>query len=116
MGYWSNGTEWMLWRESWCDRCEHGRDNECPVYWISQNHSHGDQCHCADPEGRECKCSLAKVQMRLVLNQLVEPVKKTAADGLLIFDNECRMFVPRKTETRQQQVMREIREAAGVVR
>ena len=120
MGYWSSGTEWRDWEARWCDRCIHGADAEgggCPVRLLHDQHSYDEQCHCIEPGGAECRCLPAPVQMRETLDLLVSKTKKTSPSGFVVFGNECRMFSRRPPgETRQQQVMREIRGAAEVGR
>lgn len=32
MGYFSNSTEGMFYQEEYCEKCEHGRGDNCPVW------------------------------------------------------------------------------------
>jgi len=32
MGYFSNGTEGMMYQEDYCDRCVHDADQSCPIW------------------------------------------------------------------------------------
>ena len=34
MGYFSNGTEGMVYQSVYCEKCYHDRDNKCPVWWV----------------------------------------------------------------------------------
>ena len=36
MGYFSNGTEGMMYEEEYCDKCWHGGDNACAV-WLARD-------------------------------------------------------------------------------
>lgn len=42
MGYFSNGTEGMLYEEHWCDRCEH--QDGCAV-WLAHSLYNYDECN-----------------------------------------------------------------------
>jgi len=34
MGYFSNGTEGMLYQEEYCAHCEHDKNEDCPVWGL----------------------------------------------------------------------------------
>lgn len=72
MGYFSNGTEGMLYEEEWCDRCTH--QEGCAVWMAHLIHNY-DECNKKDS----------------ILHMLI-PRKK---DGL--GNEQCRMFHPADT-------------------
>ena len=47
MGYFSNGTEGMLYRDQYCDRCKHDVDSDCPV-WLVHLLYNSDECNNKD--------------------------------------------------------------------
>lgn len=40
MGYFSNGTEEMMYREKYCDRCVHDKNQDCPVLLLHLLHNY----------------------------------------------------------------------------
>jgi len=81
MGYFSNGTEGMCYQESFCNRCVHDKDNDCPVWnlhllWNSEQH---DDKH-----------------KRLALDLLI-PRKG-------IENEQCKMFRLRQTRQKSKQM------------
>lgn len=50
MGYFSNGTEGMLYEEKWCDNCIHQVD--CPVWSIHLEWSY-ELCNKKDDPGKQ---------------------------------------------------------------
>lgn len=46
MGYFSNGTEGMMYEDKWCSRCEHQRtdDGGCMV-WLAHLMANYDECN-----------------------------------------------------------------------
>lgn len=89
MGYFSNGTEGMIFEEQWCSRCVHSddrpgkeigdRDNPpCPV-WMAHLMFAYDECD-------------SKSNAKTILDMLITPREETASDGFGILTNECKMF------------------------
>ena len=80
MGYFSNGTEGMIYTEQWCDRCKHNGngvdDPWCPIW-----NAHLQFCH-----GQE------KTRATDAILDLLIP---RSADGLS--NEECRFFTEAHT-------------------
>jgi hypothetical protein len=44
MGYFSNGSEGMMYQEHYCDRCVHDKDQSCPI-WAAHLLFNYDECN-----------------------------------------------------------------------
>jgi hypothetical protein len=95
VGYFSNGTEGMIFEEQWCSRCVHSdyqpgkeigdRDNPaCPV-WMAH------LLFAYELGGAESENDPGKQ----ILDILIEHRIEDAVDGFGVPVNECRMFHPR---------------------
>ena len=40
MGYFSNGTEGVMYQEKWCERCVHDIDHDCAVWTLQLLHNY----------------------------------------------------------------------------
>lgn len=47
MGYFSNGTEGMLYQEQYCNRCKHDENNDCPI-WLAHLVKNYEECNKKD--------------------------------------------------------------------
>lgn len=47
MGYFSNGTEAMMYQDQWCSRCKHDKDGACPVWAMHLLYNY-DECNKKD--------------------------------------------------------------------
>jgi hypothetical protein len=47
MAYFSNGTEGLLYREAYCDKCRWDKDQRCPIWNLHLRHNY-DECNKAD--------------------------------------------------------------------
>lgn len=45
MGYFSNGTEGMLYEEAYCQRCVHFKEDECCPIWSAHLEHSYSQCN-----------------------------------------------------------------------
>jgi len=74
MGYFSNGTEGMMYEERFCCNCIHNKEDEqCPVWYIHEVFNY-------DAVGKDADNKIKKI-----LNTLIP----RTADG---FNGECSMF------------------------
>ena len=71
MGYFPNGTAAMDYQERYCFKCEHDRNEDCPI-WLAHLLHNYDECNNDES----------------ILHLLI-PIRK---DGL--GNEECKMFVP----------------------
>lgn len=91
MGYFSNGTEGLMFKEAWCFRCAHwkdegdGRGPGCPVMDAHFIYAH-----------EECN---SKSNAKNILEMLIDHKIVTANDGFGASRNECKMFLPGGDET-----------------
>lgn len=74
MGYFSNGTEEMIYRDKYCDKCIHDKNQDCAVYLAHLIHNY-DECN----------------NKNSILHILI-PITK---DG--IGNEQCKMFIEDKT-------------------
>jgi len=44
MGYFSNGTEGMIYQDMYCSRCEHDKNNDCAI-WLAHLLSNYEECN-----------------------------------------------------------------------
>ena len=79
MGYFSNGTEGLMYEEEYCEKCIHGQSEDgcvkCPLWGMQYDHNYEE---CNKPDS--------------LLHELIPRGK----DGL--FNDQCVMFVPVTTE------------------
>jgi hypothetical protein len=80
MGYFSNGTEGEMYWETWCTRCEHDRNEDCPIWAIHLQYNY-----------KAYDKSEAEPVVKDILSQLIPRSK----DGL--GNEQCAMFVERDT-------------------
>ena len=83
MGYFSNGTEGLIFQETYCERClnwrdlDDGRGPGCPVYDSHLLYAY-ELCNAGDHPGK------------VLLDLLIKRTEVGGIDG-----NECQMFLPR---------------------
>jgi hypothetical protein len=75
MGYFSNGTEGMLYQEEYCDRCEHDVNEDCAVWLLHLMHSYE---LCNTP------------------NNFLDALIPRNKEGC--YNEKCKMFTPRRPE------------------
>ena len=93
MGYFSNGTEGELFRESYCYRC---------VNWRDLDDNRGPGCPIMDAHhlfARE-ECN-NESNAKTILDMLIPRRMITASDGFPLPINECAMFIPAAPEGEQ---------------
>ena len=81
MGYFSNGTEGMMYQEAYCNRCVHDRNDDCPIWslhllWNAEQH---------DDKGK-----------KMALDMFI-PQKG-------IENGQCVMFRPKQTRQKSRQI------------
>ena len=85
MGYFSNGTEGMIFTEMFCERCVNWRDLDdnrgpgCPI-WDAHLMFAYEECN-------------SESNAATILGMLIRRVDTLASDGLPVNDNECAMFL-----------------------
>lgn len=85
MGYFANGTEGMIFEETWCSRCVHydeekGVDKPCPVFMAHFLYAY-ELCNEEEHPGK------------VILDMLItERVETSKTDGIGVPVNECQMF------------------------
>ncbi len=84
MGYFSNGTENMIYRAQYCDRCKHDENGNCPIILAHLLHNYED---CNKPES--------------ILHILIP----RSADGLR--NEACKMFIEseQQDDPRQEKLL-----------
>ncbi len=93
MGYFSNGTEALLFEEAWCSRCVHSdhrpgkeigdSDNPpCPVWMAHFLYAYE-------------LCNAEKHPGKVILDMLIPRRMEKASDGFDVPVNECAMFQAR---------------------
>lgn len=44
MGYFSNGTEGMIYQDMYCSHCQHDKNNDCPI-WLAHLLNNYEECN-----------------------------------------------------------------------
>ena len=88
MGYFSNGTEGMIFQDRYCSRCVHDVNNDCPIWlmhllWSSEQFPEYEKT----PEAK----TLAETK-RAALDLLMPGKETVMSDGVVQELNECAMF------------------------
>ena len=86
VGYFANGTEGEMFRESYCYHCANWRD---------LNDGRGPGCPIMDAHfvyARE-ECN-SESNAKAILDMLIPPKTIIASDGFSLMINECSMFLP----------------------
>ena len=87
MGYFSNGTEGIMYQARYCDQCVHDRNDDCPILllhlmWNYEQNENKDK--------------------QLVLDAFIP----RSSDGLR--NEECKMFRPKQTRRKSTQIRLEL--------
>lgn len=79
MGYFSNGTEGDMYRETYCERCEHGRNDDCAVMEAHRVYNYEQHKNSA---------------LAAVLDYLIPRGTRRFSDGIdTPVNEECAMFL-----------------------
>ena len=81
MAYFANGTEGMIFEETYCLRCVFydKEENGCPIWNAHLLFAYG-----AEGEARE------------ILDMLIEDIEEKDSEGHGYFSHRCKFFIPKK--------------------